>query len=149
MATGKTLGRPIEILLVEDSPSDALLTQEALRQGKVENRLHHVVDGIEALEYLRGEGDFRDVPRPDLILLDLNMPRMSGPEVLREIRSDEALHTIPIVVLTTSDDQRDVIRAYELCANCFLTKPVDMSQFITAMQALDKFWLTWVALPSA
>lgn len=148
MPTGMNLGRPVEILLVEDSPSDALLTREALRQGKVNNSLHHVEDGVEALAYLRQEGKYADASRPDVILLDLNMPRMGGQEVLKEIRADEALNCLPVIVLTTSDDERDVLAAYSVNANCYITKPVDMQQFVEAMRALDNFWLTWVALPS-
>lgn len=147
MPSGKNLGRPIEILLVEDSPSDALLTKEALRQGKVSNTLHHVEDGVDALAFLRKEGEYADVPRPDVILLDLNLPRMSGQEVLKEIRADESLKCLPVIILTTSDDERDVLAAYGECANCYITKPVDMSQFVATMQALDSFWLTWVTLP--
>lgn len=147
MPNGKKLGRAVEILLVEDSPSDALLTQEALKQGKVKNALHHVEDGVEALAFLRKEGEFANVPRPDVILLDLNMPRKGGKEVLEEIRNDEDLETLPVIVLTTSDDEKDVHEAYGLNANCYITKPVDMSQFIKAMAALDQFWLTWVTLP--
>lgn len=147
MPNGKNLGRPIEILLVEDSPSDALLTKEALRQGKVNNTLHHVEDGVDALAFLRKEGEYADVPRPDVILLDLNLPRMSGQEVLKEIRSDESLKCLPIIILTTSDDEGDVLAAYGLSANCYITKPVDMGQFVATMQALDGFWLTWVTLP--
>lgn len=147
MPTAKNLGRPAEILLVEDSPSDALLTKEALRQGKVINTLHHVVDGVEAMGFLRKEGKYADAQRPDVILLDLNMPRMGGQEVLRDIRADKALRTIPVIVLTTSDDEHDILAAYGLAANCYITKPVDLQQFISVMQALDSFWLTWVTLP--
>ena len=148
MPTGKQLGRPIEILLVEDSPSDALLTQEALKLGRVQNTLHHVEDGVEALAFLRKEGDYAGVSRPDVILLDLNMPRKGGREVLQEIRADENLKTLPVMVLTTSEDEGDVHDAYGLNANCYITKPVDMAQFTAAMAALDQFWLTWVMLPS-
>ncbi len=147
MANGKNLGRLVEILLVEDSPSDALLTKEALRQGKVNNTLHHVEDGVDAMAFLRKEGAYANSPRPDVILLDLNLPRMSGQEVLKEIRGDERLSCIPVIVLTTSEDERDVKEVYGLNANCYLTKPVGMQQFIETMQALDGFWLTWVTLP--
>jgi CheY-like chemotaxis protein len=149
MPTGKELGRPIEILLVEDSPSDALLTKEALRRGKVNNTLHHVEDGVEALAFVRRQGVYGNAPRPDVILLDLNMPRKGGQEVLKEIREDEALKALPVIVLTTSDDEHDVLAAYGMNANCYITKPVDMQQFVACMQALDGFWLTWVSLPAA
>jgi CheY-like chemotaxis protein len=147
MPVGKNLGRPVEILLVEDSPSDALLTKEALRQGKVNNTLHHVEDGVEAMAFLRKEGEYVDAPCPDVILLDLNLPRMSGQEVLKEIRADERLSSLPVIVLTTSADEHDILAAYGLNANCYITKPVDMQQFIATMRALDGFWLTWVTLP--
>ena len=147
MPNGKNLGRPIEILLVEDSPSDALLAKEALRRGKVNNTLHHVEDGVDALAFLRKEGEYAEMPRPDVILLDLNLPRMSGQEVLQEIHADESLKCLPVIVLTTSDDERDVLAAYGLSANCYITKPVDMGQFVETMLALDGFWLTWVTLP--
>ncbi|MBP86683.1 MAG: response regulator [Planctomycetaceae bacterium] len=148
MPNGKDLARPVAILLVEDSPSDALLTKEALKLGKVQNTFHHVEDGVEALAFLRQEGDYAGVPRPDVILLDLNMPRKDGREVLEEIRADENLKTLPVIVLTSSDDEHDVHDAYGLSANCYITKPVDMTQFTAAMVALDQFWLTWVMLPS-
>ena len=148
MPKASQLGRPVEILLVEDSPSDALLTKEALKRGKVNNSLHHVPDGVEALAYLRRQGDYADAPRPDVVLLDLNMPRKGGMEVLQEVRADKDLECLPVIVLTTSDDERDVLEAYEFRANCYITKPVDMQQFVAAMQALDGFWLTWVSLPS-
>ncbi|HRX80062.1 MAG: response regulator [Planctomycetaceae bacterium] len=147
MPNGKNLGRPVEILLVEDSPSDALLAKEALRQGKVKNTLHHVEDGVEAMAFLRKEPPFIDAPRPDVILLDLNLPRMSGQEVLKAIRDDKRLSSLSVIVLTTSSDERDVLAAYGLKANCYITKPVDMQQFIATMQALEGFWLTWVTLP--
>lgn len=149
MPTGRELGRPIEILLAEDSPSDALLTKEALKQGRVNNTLHHVEDGVQAMEFLRKEGEYVDAPRPDVVLLDLNMPRKGGQDVLREIRADDDLDTLAVIVLTTSEDEHDVLAAYGLNANCYITKPVDMQQFIACMQALDGFWLTWVALPPA
>ncbi|MBC8351175.1 MAG: response regulator [Planctomycetes bacterium] len=148
MPNGKSLGRIVEILLVEDSPSDALLTKQALKLGKVKNKLHHVEDGVEALAFLRKEGDYAEMARPDVVLLDLNMPRKNGREVLQEIRADENLKTLPVIVLTTSDDERDVHDAYGLSANCYITKPVDMAQFTAAMVALDQFWLTWVMLPT-
>ena len=149
MPLGKSLGRPINILLVEDSPSDALLTKEALRQAEVNSNLRRVEDGVEALALLRKEGEYADAARPDVILLDLNLPRMSGQEVLKAIRADESLKCLPVIVLTTSDDERDILAAYRLYANCYLTKPVDMSDFVATMRAFDDFWLTWVTLPPA
>ncbi len=149
MSNTMKLGRPIEILLVEDNPSDALITQEALRKGKVSNTLHLVKDGVEAMAFLRRQGEYANVPRPDVILLDLNLPEMSGEEVLKQIRADESLSSLPVIILTTSADERDVLAAYGLKANCFITKPVAMSQFIATMQALDSFWLTWVTPPHA
>ncbi|MCS7466499.1 response regulator [Stieleria sp. ICT_E10.1] len=137
----------IEVLLVEDSPSDAMLTIEALREGCVTERLHHVEDGVEALAYLRREGKYCDVRRPDVVLLDLNMPRKNGHEVLKEIRADDALQFLPVIVLTTSDDERDVLDAYGENANCYITKPVDLNAFVRAMRSLGDFWLKWVTLP--
>ena len=134
---------PIEILLVEDNPADVRLTQEALREGKVRNNLHVARDGEEALAFLRREGE----PRPDLILLDLNLPRRDGREVLQEIKSDPRLKTIPVVVLTTSGAEADIVKSYSLHANCYITKPVDLDQFITVVKSIDDFWLTIVKLP--
>ncbi len=134
---------PIEILLVEDNPADVRLTQEALREGKVRNNLSIARDGEEALAFLRREG----TPRPDLILLDLNLPRRDGREVLKEIKSDPALRTIPVVVLTTSEAEADILKSYALHANCYITKPVDLDQFITVVKSIDDFWLTIVRLP--
>ena len=125
---------PIEILLVEDNPGDVRLTREALRDGKVRNNLNVVDDGVKALEFLRRQGGFGKAPRPDLILLDLNLPRMSGREVLTEIKSDPELRSIPVVVLTTSQAEQDIVKAYELNANCYVTKPVDLDQFITVVK---------------
>ncbi|WP_372897974.1 response regulator [Stieleria sp.] len=139
--------RKIEVLLVEDSPSDAMLTIEALREGCVTERLHHVEDGVEALAYLRREGKYSDARRPDVVLLDLNMPRKNGHEVLKEIRADDALQFLPVIVLTTSDDERDVLEAYGENANCYITKPVDLNAFVRAMRSLGDFWLKWVTLP--
>jgi CheY-like chemotaxis protein len=147
MATGRDLGRPVEILLVEDSPSDALLTREALKRGKMQNTVHHVSDGEEALRFLRRQAPYADVAEVDVVLLDLNMPRMDGRAALKEIRADEHLKCLPVIVLTTSSAEKDVLQAYGLAANCYIVKPVDLDQFFQAMQALDCFWLTWVALP--
>ena len=140
-------GRPIEILLVEDNPGDVRLTIEGLKEGKVRNNLHVARDGVEALAFLRREGEYRDAVRPDLILLDLNLPRKDGREVLQDLKQDPALRTIPVVVLTTSRSEQDVLRSYELQANCYITKPVDLEQFITVVKSIEDFWLTIVTLP--
>lgn len=140
-------GRPIEILLVEDNAADVRLTIEALREGKVRNHLNVVRDGAEAMEYLRRQGGFAGSRRPDLILLDLNLPRMDGREVLAAIKSDADLKAIPVVVLTTSSAEVDVLRSYALHANCYITKPVDLEQFVQVVRSIDEFWLTIVRLP--
>ena len=140
-------GRPIEILLVEDNPGDVRLTIEGLNEGKVRNNLHVARDGVEALAFLRRQAQFADVVRPDLILLDLNLPRKDGREVLAEIKSDADLKTIPVVVLTTSRAEQDVLNSYQLQANCYITKPVDLEQFITVVRSIEDFWLTIVTLP--
>ena len=142
-------GRSAEILLVEDNPGDVRLTIEALRDSKVQNQLNVVRDGVEALSFLRREGAFVNAVRPDLILLDLNLPRKDGREVLAEIKADARLRTIPVVILTTSQDERDVLRAYDLHANCYITKPVDLEQFMTVVRSIEDFWLTIVTLPHA
>ena len=142
------LGRPIEILLVEDSPSDTDLTVEALASAKVCNRLNIVEDGVQAMEFLRREGQYAQAPRPDLILLDLNLPRKDGRQVLEEIRADEKLTAIPVVVLTTSEAEQDVLRAYALHANCYITKPVNFPQFLEVIEAIEGFWLSVVKLPA-
>ncbi len=139
--------RPIEILLVEDSPSDVRLTLEILDQAKMANRVSHVEDGVEAMEFLNRQGKFAAAPRPDLILLDLNLPRKDGREVLAELKSDPDLATIPVVVLTTSKAEQDVLRSYELHANCYVTKPVDFTSFLDVVQSIEKFWLAVVTLP--
>jgi CheY-like chemotaxis protein len=141
-------GRPIEILLVEDNPGDVRLTVEALRDAKVRNRLHVAVDGVEALAFLRREGKHAEAPRPDVILLDLNLPRKDGREVLAEVKADEDLRRIPVVVLTTSSSEQDIVRTYDLHANCYITKPVDLEQFIKVVKGIEDFWLTIVKLPS-
>jgi len=140
--------RPIEILLVEDNPGDVRLTVEALREGKVHNNLNVARDGVEALAYLRREPPFAEASRPDLILLDLNLPRKDGREVLAELKADPRWKTIPVVVLTTSRAEQDVLRSYELQANCFVTKPVDLDQFINVVKSIEDFWLTVVTLPN-
>ena len=139
--------RWIDILLVEDNPGDVRLTQEALREGKIKNRLFVVNDGVEALSYLGREGEYADSVMPDLILLDLNLPRMDGRQVLQKIKEDESLKSIPVVVLTTSDAEDDVLRSYNLHANCYITKPVDLDQFLTIVRSIENFWLSVVKLP--
>ena len=138
---------PIEVLLVEDDPGDVLMTREAFAEHKLRNRLNVVSDGEEALAYLRQEGVHRDAPRPDLILLDLNLPRRDGREVLAEIKSDPELHQIPVVVLTTSEADEDILRSYELHANAYVTKPVDFEKFIEVVRQIDDFFVNVVRLP--
>lgn len=140
-------GRPIEILLVEDSPTDALLTREALEQSKIINQLHHVENGVEALAFLRGAAPYAGMPRPDLILLDLNLPKKSGIEVLQEIKMDEDLRIIPVVVLTTSKSEEDIVKSYDLHANCYIVKPVDFDKFTAVIQSIREFWFSVVTLP--
>ena len=139
--------RPVEILLVEDNPGDERLTREALKEGKVYSNLHWVKDGVEAMEFLRREGKFGASPRPDIILLDLNLPKKDGREVLQEIKNDDVLRRIPVVVLTTSKAEEDVLKTYDLHANCYVTKPVDLEKFIVVVRSIDVFWLTVVTLP--
>ncbi|HVM48929.1 MAG TPA: response regulator [Candidatus Acidoferrum sp.] len=143
----QTDGRPIEILLIEDSPSDADFTREALKDFKTRNNVSVVEDGEQALQFLRRKAPFREAPRPDLILLDLNLPRKDGKEVLAEIKYDEGLKTIPIVVLTTSQAEQDVLRAYQLNANCYIIKPVEFGQFLEVVRSIESFWLFVVSLP--
>jgi two-component system, chemotaxis family, response regulator Rcp1 len=143
----RTTVRPVEVLLVEDNPGDVRLTREALREGKVQNNLNVTPDGVEALAYLRRQGPYADAPRPDLILLDLNLPRKDGREVLEELKDDPALSNIPVVVLTSSQAEQDILRAYQLRANCYITKPVDLEQFIHVVQSIENFWFTIVKLP--
>ena len=145
----KSDGRPIEILLVEDSPSDTDLTLEALKDFKVRNHVSVVDDGVLALQFLRREGPYADAPRPDLIMLDLNLPRKDGREVLAVIKTDDDFKTIPVVVLTTSRADQDILRAYQLNANCYITKPVDFNQFLEVVRSIETFWLVVVALPGA
>jgi CheY-like chemotaxis protein len=146
--SARTGNRPIEILLVEDNPGDARLTEEALKEGKVRNNLHMARDGVEAMAFLCREGAYKDAPRPDLVLLDLNLPRKDGREVLAEMKEHPDLRLIPVVVLTTSEAEQDVLRTYELRANCYITKPVDLEKFITIVRSIEDFWLTIVRLPS-
>jgi CheY-like chemotaxis protein len=141
-------GRQIEVLLVEDDPGDVLMTREAFEDYKLSNQLHVVNDGAEAMEFLRQEGAHIDAPRPDLVLLDLNLPRMDGREVLQAIKSDPELANIPVVVLTTSEAEEDVLRSYSLHANAYVTKPVDFDRFIQVVRQIDDFFVTVVRLPT-
>lgn len=138
---------PIDILLVEDNPGDVRLTQEAFKEAKLRNALHVCTDGEQALAYLRGEGEHAGAKRPDLILLDLNLPKVDGREVLQAIKADPSLRRIPVVVLTTSSADEDVLRVYELAGNCYITKPVDFENFINVIRSIEDFWLTVVRLP--
>ncbi len=147
MMAAQAASAPIDILLVEDNPGDVRLTKEALSDAKVLNRLTVATDGLEALAALRREGRFADAPRPDIILLDLNLPRKDGRDVLAEIKEDPDLRRIPVVVLTTSKAEEDVLRTYDLHANCYITKPLDLEQFITVVKSIEDFWFTVVKLP--
>ncbi|MCR6485805.1 response regulator [Amycolatopsis sp. OK19-0408] len=138
---------PIDILLVEDDPGDVLMTREAFEHHKIRNALHVVSDGVEALEFLKREGRFAAVPRPGLILLDLNLPRKDGRELLGDIKQDPDLRTIPVVVLTTSEAEEDIVRSYDLHANAYVTKPVDFEKFVEVVRKIDEFWVTVVQLP--
>ncbi len=140
-------GRPIEILLVEDSPGDVRLTIEALKEAKVKNNLNVAKDGVEALDFLFKKKQYANANRPDLILLDLNLPRKDGRELLAEIKNDENLKRIPIVILTTSNNESDILRTYNLHANCYITKPVDFEQFYRVIKSIEDFWMTIVKLP--
>jgi chemotaxis family two-component system response regulator Rcp1 len=139
--------RPIEILLVEDNVGDVRLTQEALKDAKVANTMHVVEDGVAALDFLYRRGAYAEVPRPDLILLDLNLPKKNGREVLEQVKQDEHLRSIPVVILTTSQAEEDIANAYSLHANCYITKPVEFAQFIRVVRAIEEFWFTIVTLP--
>ena len=143
----ETSGAPIEILLVEDNPGDARLATEVLKEAKVRNSLHWVRDGVEALAFLRRDGAHAGALRPDVILLDLNLPRKDGREVLAEIKNDDNLKRIPVVVLTISKDEEDIFRTYDLHANCYITKPLDLNQFVKVVKSIEDFWLTIVKLP--
>ena len=144
MTTGDN---PAEILLAEDNPGDVVLTKKALKQGKLANNLHVVADGVKAMRYLRQEAEYADAPRPDLILLDLNMPRKDGKEVLADIDEEDELSRIPVVVLTSSESEADIARSYELSANAYLTKPVDFDGFVEIVNRLEGFWFQVVKLP--
>jgi chemotaxis family two-component system response regulator Rcp1 len=141
------VARPIEILLVEDSPGDARLAMEALKEAKVRNTLHWVKDGVEAMDFLHRQGEYSDAHRPDVILLDLNLPRKDGREVLSEVKSDENLRRIPVVILTISADEEDILRSYDTYANCYITKPLDLSSFMDVVKSIEDFWLEIVKLP--
>jgi chemotaxis family two-component system response regulator Rcp1 len=143
----EAVAKPIEVLLVEDNPGDVRLTREALKDGKVCNNLHVVEDGVEAVAFLRQLGRYEEAPRPDLILLDLNLPRKDGRDVLAEIKTDRGLRRIPVVVLTTSKADEDILKAYDLHANCYITKPVDLDQFMSLVRSIEDFWLAMVRLP--
>jgi chemotaxis family two-component system response regulator Rcp1 len=147
MSLGSTV-EVAEILLVEDNPGDVRLTLEASKENKMYNNISVAKDGVEALAFLRREGNYADAPRPDIIMLDLNLPRKDGREVLAEIKSDENLKRIPVIILTTSQAEEDILRAYGLNANCYITKPVDLDRFITVVKSIEDFWLSIVKLPS-
>lgn len=141
------IGKAVDILLVEDNPGDVRLTQEALKSAKVTNKLYIVQDGEEAIAFLYNKGKYKDVPKPDIILLDLNLPKKAGWEVLAEIKEDQSLKRIPVVILTTSKAEEDILRTYNLHANCYITKPVDLDDFIRVIQSIENFWLVFVKLP--
>ena len=145
--TAQNPTRLVEILLVEDNPGDVRLTQEGLKETKMLNNLHVAMDGAEAMDFLHKKGKFADAPRPDLILLDLNLPKKDGRQVLAEIKSDDSLKRIPVVVLTVSQAEEDIMRSYNLHANCYISKPVDFNQFLTVIRSIDNFWLGIVKLP--
>jgi two-component system, chemotaxis family, response regulator Rcp1 len=138
---------PVEILIVEDNPGDARLAREGLMECKIRNNLHVVDDGVKAMAFLRRQGEYARTPRPDLILLDLNLPKKDGREVLREIKEDESLRLIPVVVLTTSKAEEDIVKTYSLHANCYVTKPLGLQQFVQVVQSIENFWFTIVKLP--
>ena len=144
---GDIMGRPVEILLVEDNPGDVRLAIEALKEAKVRNNLHVVEDGVEAMAFLRKEGQYTAVPRPDVVLLDLNLPKKDGREVLAEIKADDNLKRIPVVILTVSKAEEDILKTYNLHANCYITKPLDLDQFLSVVKSIEDFWLTIVTLP--
>jgi CheY-like chemotaxis protein len=146
--TPRRQSRPVEVLLVEDNPGDVRLTQEALKDGHVMVNLTVASDGVEAMQILKREGANADRPRPDLILLDLNLPKKNGREVLEEIKADDELKRIPVIVMTTSKAEQDIYRAYNLNANCYVTKPVDLDEFLNVVRSIEDFWLTIVTLPS-
>jgi len=136
-----------DILLVEDNPADADLTREGLQDGRLLHTLHHVIDGVQALQFLRREGEYANKPPPDLVLLDLNLPRMDGREVLATMKQDPQLKRIPVVILTSSEAESDIVKSYELHANCYMCKPVDLTRFLETVRKIEEFWLTVVRLP--
>jgi two-component system, chemotaxis family, response regulator Rcp1 len=140
--------KPVDILLVEDNPGDVRLTQEALKEAKLVVNLHVVNDGVEAMAFMRREGQYASKPRPDIVLLDLNLPKKDGREVLAEIKSDPDLKRTPVVIVTTSKAEEDIVKTYDLHANCFVTKPLDLDQFVIMVQSIEHFWLTIVKLPT-
>lgn len=140
-------GRQIELLLVEDNPGDARLAEETLKESKLLNRLHHVADGEQAMAFLRRQPPYEDAPRPDLIVLDLNLPKRDGRQVLQDIKDDQSLRSIPIVVLTISEAEEDILRSYDLHANCYITKPLDLEQFSRIVKSVEGFWFSVVTLP--
>jgi CheY-like chemotaxis protein len=142
-----TVGIPVEILLVEDNPGDVRLAREGLSECKIRNNLHVVDDGVKAMAFLRRRDEYAKAPRPDLVLLDLNLPRKDGREVLREVKEDEKLRTIPVVVLTTSKAEEDILKSYSLHANCYVTKPMGLQQFLDVVRSIEDFWFTIVKLP--
>jgi CheY-like chemotaxis protein len=141
--------RQVEFLLAEDNPGDVRLTLEAMRESKIRNNINVVPDGMEAMAFLRKQGKYADVPTPDVVLLDLNLPKKNGCEVLADIKSDPKLKRIPVVIITSSEAEQDILRTYDLHANCYVTKPVDLDQFIKVIQSIESFWLTIVKLPSS
>ena len=141
------IGSPVDILLVEDNPGDARLAMEALKESKVSNTLHWAKDGEEAMAFLRREGEYAGKPRPGLVLLDLNLPKKDGREVLAEIKADATLQSIPVVILTTSESEEDILKTYSLHCNCYITKPIDLKQFLKVVRSIEDFWLTIVKLP--
>jgi len=144
----KKIGRPVEILLIEDNPGDVRLTQENFKESKIRNNLHVVNDGVEAMDFLHRRGKYVGAVRPDLILLDLNLPKKDGREVLKEIKTDDELKCIPVVILTISEAEEDILKTYNLHANCYITKPVDLYQFVKVVKSIEEFWLTIVKLPA-
>jgi len=146
--SNEMIGKPVEILLVEDNPGDVRLAQEAFKESKVRNNIYIAGDGVEAMEFLRKQGIYARAPRPDLILLDLNLPRKDGREVLAEVKQDPNLRRIPVVILTVSKAEEDVLKSYDLHANCYITKPIDLEQFLKVVKSVEDFWLTIVKLPS-
>jgi len=145
--TGRKHGEPITILLVEDNPADARLVNEAMKEIKIRNTLYHVPDGVEAMAFLRKQGEYAKMPRPDVILLDLNMPRKDGRQTLKEIKADPELRRIPVVVLTVSDAEEDIIKSYDLHANCYVTKPLNLDEFSKVVTGIENFWFEIVKLP--